>query len=159
MGTTGEVFVGLALLIAVVGVLLPLLPGPLLAGAAVWVWALVERDGLGWVVAGVVTAILASAQVVKYLVPGRNLSREGVPGSTLLVGGLLGIVGFFVVPVIGLPLGFVLGIYAAQRSRLDHDAALRSTKAALRAVGLSILIELAAVLLTFAIWLGAVLLG
>lgn len=158
MGTAGEVLVGLALLVAVVGVVVPLLPGPLLAGGAIWVWTLSERTGVAWTLAAVVTAVLVAAQAVKYLVPGRRMSREGIPTTTLLAGALLGVVGFFVVPLIGLPLGFVLGIYAAQRRRRAHPEAWRSTKSALRAVGLSILIELAAVLVCSLLWLGAVLL-
>jgi uncharacterized protein YqgC (DUF456 family) len=157
--TTGELLVGLALFVAVVGVVVPLLPGTLLAGAAIWVWALAERTGLAWTVAIVVTLILVASQVIKYLVPGRRMSREGVPGRTLLAGGVLGVIGFFVVPLVGLPLGFVLGIYAAQRLEHEHAEAWRSTKAALRAVGLSILIEMAAVLLSGALWLGAVVLA
>lgn len=156
MGTAGELLVGLALLVALVGVILPLLPGTLLAAAAIWGWALVERTGLAWTVAGIVTVILVASQVIKYLIPGRRMSREGIPTSTLLAGGLLGVVGFFAVPLVGLPLGFVLGIYAAQRIERDHAEAWRSTKAALRAVGLSILIELAAVLCSAALWLGVV---
>jgi uncharacterized protein YqgC (DUF456 family) len=159
VGTTGELLVGLALLVAVAGVVVPLLPGPLLAGAAIWVWALVERTGLAWTVVAAVTAILVASQVVKYLVPGRRMTREGVPVRTMLAGGVLGVVGFFVVPIVGLPLGFVLGVYAAQRLDHEHPEAWRSTRAALRAVGLSILIELAAVLGSAAIWLGAVVLG
>lgn len=159
MGSTGEALVGLALLVAVAGVVVPLLPGTLLAGVAIWIWALAERTALGWTVAAVVTAILAGAQVVKYLLPGRRMTREGVPARTLLAGAVLGVVGFFVVPIVGLAIGFVLGIYAAQRIGHDHPEAWRSTKAALRAVGLSILIELAAVLCSAAVWLAAVLLG
>jgi len=157
VGTTGELLVGLALLVAAVGVVVPLLPGTLLAGAAIWVWALTERTGAAWTVAGVVTVVLIAAQVVKYLVPGRRMSREGIPTSTLLTGGLAGVVGFFVLPLVGLPLGFVVGIYAAQRLGRDHPEAWRSTKAALRAVGMSILIELTAVLCAAALWLGVVL--
>ena len=54
----------------------------------------------------------------------------------------LGVVGFFVIPVVGLFVGFVLGIYLAERRRVGQADAWPSTKAALRAVGLSILIEL-----------------
>jgi hypothetical protein len=158
VNATGELLVGLALVVAVVGVVVPLLPGTLLAGAAIWIWALAERTGVAWTVAAVVTSLLVASQVAKYLIPGRRMNREGVPGRTLLAGGLLGVVGFFVVPVIGLPLGFVLGIYAVQRLEHQHPEAWRSTKAALRAVGLSILIEMAAVLLSGAVWLGAVVL-
>ncbi|CAN5396684.1 DUF456 domain-containing protein [soil metagenome] len=159
MGLLGQVLVGLTLLVAVVGVVLPVLPGPLLAGAAIWVWAVVERESLAWTVAVVVTAILLASQVVKYVVPGRRMNRAGVTHSSLLLGAALGLVGFFVVPVIGLFLGFVAGIYLAERRRLPHDRAWASTVVALRAVGLSILIEMAAVLLSSAVWLGAVALG
>jgi len=68
--------------------------------------------------------------------------------------------GFFVVPVVGLILGFVLGVYTAERVRLgSHATAWPSTMHALKAVGLSILIELAAGLLLAAAWLGAVTFG
>lgn len=159
MGLLGEVLVGVTLLVAVVGVVLPVLPGPLLAGAAIWLWAVVERDSLGWTVAVVVSGILLASQVVKYVVPGRHMSRAGVTRTSLLLGAALGLVGFFAVPVVGLPLGFVAGIYLAERRRLPHDRAWDSTVVALRAVGLSILIEMAAVLLSSGVWLGAVVLG
>ncbi len=45
-------------------------------------------------------------------------------------------------PVVGLFVGFVLGVYLAERTRLGSASAWPSTKASLRAVGLSILIEL-----------------
>jgi uncharacterized protein len=62
----------------------------------------------------------------------------------LVLGGLVGIVGFFVVPVVGLPLGFVLGIYLAELQRVGRENAWPATKHALAAVGLALLIELAA---------------
>jgi uncharacterized protein YqgC (DUF456 family) len=80
-----------------------------------------------------------------------------VPNLTLFIGGVLGLVGFFVVPVVGLVLGFILGVYLAEQIRLkDSRAAWQSTKAALKATGLSMLIELAAglaILATFVIGL------
>jgi hypothetical protein len=94
--------------------------------------------------------------VVKYALPGRGLRTAGVPNRTLVVGGVLGVVGFFVVPVVGLVVGFVLGVYVAELQRLGSTAAWPSTKAALKAVGLSILIELAAGLAATALWLTAV---
>ncbi len=51
--------------------------------------------------------------------------------------------GFFVVPVIGAPLGFVLSIYVFERRRKGREAAWPSTKQALRAIATSIGIELA----------------
>jgi uncharacterized protein len=69
-------------------------------------------------------------------------------------------VGFFVVPVVGLPLGFVLGIFLAERMRLGSSALARpSTAHALRAAGWSVLIELGTGLLMAGTWLTAVLTG
>ncbi len=73
---------------------------------------------------------------------------------SLVVGLGLGIVGFFVIPVIGLVLGFVLGVFLAERVRLGStEAAWSSTREALAAVGWSILIELGAGLLATAAWI------
>lgn len=158
--TLGLVLVGLVIAIGVVGIVLPVIPGLLLCWAAVLVWSLFERTTVAWVVLGGATALVLVSQVVKYLVPGRRMRAAGVPWRTLAVGGVLGIVGFFVIPVVGVVVGFVLGVYVAERLRLgEHAAAWPSTKAALGAVGLSILIELAAGLILGAGWLSAVLLA
>jgi hypothetical protein len=74
-----------------------------------------------------------------------------------VAGGVLGIIGFFVVPVIGLFLGFVLGVYVAERQRVGSELAWPTTRAALKAVGVSILIELAAGLLATTAWVVGVL--
>lgn len=157
MDTWGSLIVALAIAVGLVGVVVPLLPGLLLVWGAVTVWAIVEGGTAAYVLLGVATALALAAQVVKYLVPGRRLQRAGVPNRSLLLGGLLGLVGFFVVPVIGLLLGFVLGIYLAERARLGaHDTAWTSTRHALTAVGLSVLLELAAALIIAVGWAGTV---
>ena len=65
----------------------------------------------------------------------------------------MAIVGFFVVPVVGVFIGFVLGIYASEVQRVGARMAWPSTKAALRAVGVSTLIELTSTLLAAAVWI------
>lgn len=65
----------------------------------------------------------------------------------------MAIVGFFVVPVVGLFIGFVLGIYASEHQRVGARMAWPSTKAALRAVGVSMLVELTSALLATALWI------
>lgn len=157
METWGSLIVALAIAVGLVGVVVPLLPGLLLVWGAVAVWAIVEGGIAAYVLLGVGTALALAAQVVKYLVPGRRLQRAGVPNRSLLLGGLLGVVGFFVVPVLGLLLGFVLGIYLAERARLGaHTTAWTSTRHALTAVGLSVLLELVAALVIAIGWAGTV---
>lgn len=153
-----EILVALAIAIGLVGVLVPVLPGSLLVGAAVLVWAGEQGGTTAWLVAAGSISLLVAGAVVKYLVPGRRLQRAGVPTRTLLAGAVLGVVGFFVVPVVGLPLGFVLGVYLSEWHRLGHASARPATVHALKAVGLGILIELGFGVLAAATWaLGVVL--
>lgn len=148
-----EVLLGLVILIGVVGIVVPVLPGSMLILAALLGWAVHVDQTAGWVLAGTGVALVVLGAVLKYLVPGRRLAEAGVPNRTLWAGAGLGLIGFFVIPVAGLFLGFVLGVYAAERARLGPAAAGPSTRAALRAVGLSILIELATGLLAAAAWM------
>lgn len=147
-----EVVVALVIAMGVVGVVVPLLPGSLLVLGAVLVWAVDLGTGLAWAVFAVATGFLALGAVVKYVVPGRRLKDNGIPTTTLLLGGVLGVVGFFVVPVVGLLVGFVLGVYLAELNRVGRAAAWPATTHALKAVGLSLLIELTAALLAAATW-------
>ncbi len=154
---TVDLLVGLAVLVGLVGIVVPVLPGSILILGAVLVWAAASATAAGWVVFALVTTLLVVGGVVKYALPGRGLRTAGVPSRTLIAGGLLGIVGFFVIPVVGLVVGFVLGVYLSELQRVGLDSAWPSTRAALKAAGLSLLIELAAGLLAAATWLvGAV---
>lgn len=147
-----EILVALAIAVGIVGVIVPVLPGTVLVLGAVLVWALDIGTGTAWTVFAVAATLLVAGSVVKYLVPGRRLKSTGVPHRTLLAGALLGFVGFFVVPVVGLLIGFVLGIYLAERARVGGAGAWASTRHALRAVGVSILIELVAACLAALAW-------
>jgi uncharacterized protein len=153
-----EVLVALAIAVGVVGVVVPVLPGSLLVLAAILVWAWNIGGATAWAVFAVAALFLAVGAVVKYVVPGRRLKEGGIPGSTLLLGSVLGIIGFFVIPVVGLLIGFVLGVYLAELHRVGGQQAWPATKHALRAVGLSLLIELVANLLAAATWVVGVVL-
>ena len=154
----GVLLVGIAIAIGIVGVVVPALPGALLVWAAIAVWAFVVGSATAWSVLAVVSVVIGGAQVVKLLVPGRQLRNAGVPRRSIVVGLMLAGVGFFVIPVVGFFVGFPLGIYAEERRRLGpHAPAWLSTRKALRAIGLSILIELSATVLAAGVWLAIVL--
>lgn len=152
MGALGEAVVLLVVVVGLVGAVVQVVPGGgFLVGAAVVVWATVTGGGVGWTVGAVAVVAVVAAEIGKYLLAGRYLSRGGVPSRTLLIGGAAGVVGFFVVPVIGLPLGFVLGVYAAESLRLrDQGDAWRATWRAMKAAGLAILVELSGALVATA---------
>lgn len=147
-----EVLVSVAIVVGLVGVVVPLLPGALLVWSAIVVWGFAVGTATAWAVVGVATALTAAGQIVKYTIPGRGLRAAGVPNRSLVVGGLVAIVGFFVIPVVGVLIGFVVGIYASEVQRVGAQTAWPSTKSALRAVGFSMLIELTSTLLTAVVW-------
>lgn len=147
-----ELLVALAIAVGLVGILVPVLPGSVLVLAAILVWAWDVGGATAWLLSGLAAVVLVAGGVVKFLVPNRRLKDVGIPASTQWVGAALGVVGFFVVPVVGLFLGFVLGVYLAEYHRLGARAAWPSTKHALKAAGLSILIELVAGVVAALLW-------
>ncbi|HPX36701.1 MAG TPA: DUF456 domain-containing protein [Mycobacterium sp.] len=158
MSTGGLILVALAIAVGLVGILVPLLPGTLLVWGAIAVWAFVDGTTTGWVVLGIVTAILGAALAIKYLWPAKRMRAADVSGSTLAAGAVGGIVGFFVIPVAGLPVGFVGGVYLAELARRrDQRRAWASTVHAVKGVVLSVGVELAGGLLATATWVAAVL--
>jgi uncharacterized protein len=151
-----EFLVGVAIAVGLLGIVVPILPGTVLILGAILVWALGIGTATGWTVFAVAAAFLLVGTVVKYAVPGRQLKDAGIPASTQWTGVALAIPGFFVIPVVGALVGFVAGVYLAERRRLGSSAALPSTMSALRAVGVSILIELAAGVLAACAWVAGV---
>ena len=158
-GAALDIFCGIAIVLGIFGTIIPNIPGLILSWAGVLLWALFTDAGPNkWWAVGIATVLALFATVLKYVLPGRRMAKAGVPGITLLVGTIFGIVGFFVVPVIGLFLGFVLGVYVAELVRLrDVGSAWPSTWKAIKAVGFSMLIEIGAGLLILAAWGAAVL--
>lgn len=157
MSTVGIVLVALAIAVGLVGILVPLLPGTVLVFGAILVWALFERTTVAWVTLGIVAALLAATLLVKYLWPMRRMKSADVGTLSLVAGGVLGIIGFFVVPVLGLVIGFVLGVYLAELAkRRDQRVAWTSTVHAIKGVALSVGVELAGGLLATVAWVVAV---
>lgn len=160
MSATGALAVALVIAIGLVGIVVPLLPGLLLVYAAILAWAVIEHTVASWVTLGVVTVVVGATTAVKYLWPVRRMRAAEVPTSTLLLGAVLGVVGFFVIPVLGLAVGFVGGVYLAELARRrDQRGAWASTVHAVKGVALSVGVELAGGLTAAVVWLLAVLLA
>lgn len=147
-----DIAVALAIAVGLVGILVPILPGSILVGAAVVVWAIAQGGTTAYVVGLVAVVLLAAGTALKWLLPHRRLSEAGVPASTQWVGAALAVVGFFVIPVVGLVVGFVVGVLLAEWRRLGSARAWSSTRTTLVAVGVGILIELCFALGATAAW-------
>lgn len=152
--------------IGLLGIVVPVLPGLLLTWASAAAYAVAVAlspdgsDPWGWSLLAAVTIAYAVGLVVQQLLPARALKARGVPWTTIAVGVVVGIAGFFVVPVVGALVGFVGGVFLVELTRLRSlAAAWPSTVHALRAVGISMLIELTTGLVILSLWAGAVALG
>lgn len=155
-----NLLVGLAVLVGLVGVVVPVLPGSITIFVALLVWAIITSSTAGWVVLGVATVLLVAGWSATYVLTGRRVSAAGVPNRSIVLAGLAGIVGFFVVPVVGLLLFFVGALFGLERLRLqDPAAAWQSSWTAIKATALGLVIELGLALVAASVWLVAVIAG
>ena len=154
-----DLLVVVALAVAAVGILIPVLPGTFLALGALLVWAIATGGQIAWGAFAIMAVVIGAGQVLKYLLPHKSLTAAGVPGRSILVGGVAAIFGFFLIPVVGLIVGFIGGLYVAEHVRLrEWTLARESTWAAMKATGFSILIELGALMAAAAVWAAALVL-
>ena len=132
-----DLVVALLIVAGLVGAVVQIIPGGLLVGGSVFVWGVVTGGQLGWTVAIIAVLLTVIAMVLKYLLAGQYLKKKGVPSRSILVGAARGIVGFFVIPVVGLFIGFIGGTYLSELLRLrDEPAARAATIHAMKATGL-----------------------
>jgi uncharacterized protein YqgC (DUF456 family) len=152
---TEQNLVGLVMAVGVIGVVVPLLPGLLLIWAAGLWWTIADGGGpVRWTVLAVLTALLVAGTVTKYVLPARSAAARGAPATTLLIGAIGAVIGFFVIPVIGLVIGGVAAIFLAEWARLgDAGRASSATWATLVGIGVGILVELTAGLAMVLTWL------
>lgn len=151
-----DLLVGLVCLVGIVGTIFPILPGALLCAAAIVVWGFVY-GGHAWWFVGIAVIIVALGALLKYLIPGKRLKSSGVPWWVLTVGAIGGIIGFFLIPVVGIFIGFIVGVYLAELVRLQSwSLAWPTTVEAMKAAGLSMMIDLASAVFATAVWVAGV---
>lgn len=155
--TFGIVLVALAMVVGILGTIIPLLPGlPVVWGAAL-VYGVVEGFGVvGWACFAIITVLAIGGEAAGFVVPQRKVQGGGAPFSTSVAGFIGGIIGFFVIPVVGIVIGAVLGVLVAERRRTrDWSEAWASTKRALIGFGVGALVQLGAgvvMMLTWVAW-------
>ncbi len=147
------VLLGLAIVVGLVGIIVPVLPGSILIAAAALVWAILNSSVAAWTVFAVMVALLGAGSVGTYVITARRTQGAGVPLQSQLGAAAAGIVGFFVIPVVGVLVFFPLGLLAMEWLRLrDLPGALQSARVALRAMLVGMGIELAAALAAAVLW-------
>lgn len=148
----------LLVLVGLLGIVIPVLPGLLLVLAGVLLWAVLTATPLAWGILGACVVVAVAGYALQYLLPGRRMKERGVSTSTLALAVAAGVVGFFVVPVVGALLFFVLAIFVVENTRTrDRGIAWTRTRHAMLAVAQSVGIELLAGLLIAGLYVVGVL--
>ncbi|HEX6422270.1 MAG TPA: DUF456 domain-containing protein [Acidimicrobiales bacterium] len=146
----------LALVMAVgaAGTIVPLVPGLSLVWAAGLVYGIDQGFGAtGAAAFAVMTVLAVAATAAGYVVPKRRATGAGASRAAVWLGIVGAVVGFFAVPVVGLPVGGVIGIYAGERLRTrDAAAAWQATRATIVGFGVAALIQFGAALAMIAAW-------
>lgn len=149
--------VAAAIVVGLLGTILPVLPGALLVAGAIIVWAAVTGGTAAWVAALSAVAVIGLGQVLKYAIVGKQMKASGVPNWVLFAGAGGAVLGFFLIPVVGLVIGFVAGVFLAEAGRLrTFTDAWPTTVQAMKSAGWSVLIEFGSCLIAAGIWTGAV---
>lgn len=148
-----SVIAGLLLIISVAGTVYPVLPGSLLTILTLLGWAWFLGGPAAWTCAGIGMALAAVGWSASAVLTGRSLKRQQIPRGTILVAVAAGIAGMFLIPVVGLFVGFGVGLLLAEYARRrDLASALRASAATLKSTGLGILVEFGCAALAGSVW-------
>lgn len=143
----------LGVLAGLVGTLVPVVPGLPVAWAAAVATLVAQTGPTPWTLLVVLTLVAAAGTAASVVLPARRLATAPVPRSTLGMTAVGAVVGFFVVPVVGLVLGAVAGLLLAEQRRTgDLASAWTSARGVLAAYGVGVLLELAAGVLLGVVW-------
>lgn len=158
MTVTPEILATIAtsvlIIIGCLGIVIPVLPGSITALIGLIIWAVVVQSVEGWVVLALGGTLLLAGMSASLVLTGTRLKRRAIPNRTLLFGVVGGVIGMFVIPVVGLPVGFVVGLLATETVRnRNFRTALDTSWVALKAAGIGIILELTCALLAACVFI------
>lgn len=149
--------VAIAMAVGIVGTVVPLLPGLLLVwGAALGYGFYDGFDGVAIAAFTLITLFGAAGMLAGWLVPQRAAGKAGATRRSMLVAAVGAVIGFFAIPVVGVMVGGLVGLYLSELQRTDDSTvAWRSTRATVVGFGLAALAQFLLALLmalTWAVW-------
>ena len=126
--------------------------GALAIGALLgWGWIL--GSAASWTTAAVGIVIAAIGWSASAVLTGRSLKRQRIPRGSILVALVCAVVGMFLIPIVGLFVGFAGGLLVSEFARRrDLRAAVRASGSALKATGVGILVEFGCAALAASVW-------
>jgi uncharacterized protein len=136
------VIAGLLLAVAVLGTIIPILPGSILAIITLIAWAWILGSPAAWTAAIIGSGLAVAGMSASAVLTGRKMKQQQIPHGPIVAGIVCAIVGMFVIPVVGLFVGFAVGLLAAELVRRRNlQAAVKSSWEAMKSMGLGILVE------------------
>lgn len=152
--TVVTVLCGLAILVGVAGTIIPVLPGIFLIGLSLLAWAIWGGAGAtGWVVFGVGMVFVLAGMAASAVLTGRKLRQHRIPSRSVAAGLVFGVAGMFIIPVVGLFVGFAAGLLLSELHRTRViGTAVASSWAALKATGLGMIVEFGLACLAASTW-------
>ncbi len=127
------------IMLGVLGTIVPLLPGLMLVWFAALGWGLIMGFDFGGLVAmSVITALLIAGIYLSIRIPQKSAAAQGLSLWGTIFGLVLAIGVGIVLPIVGIPIGFVLGVWIVRVVDTGDAAeafrsALHTTFALLRA--------------------------
>ena len=145
----------IAMLVGLVGTLLPILPGILLMWvAAVGYGVAVGFDVFATLVLVLISGLTVAAVIVGAVVPKRAAADSGASTSSQIAAAIGAVIGFFAIPFIGVVVGAVVGIGLAEwYDKRDWPAARSSTIAIAKGFGVSALVQFGLGSVILIVWL------
>jgi uncharacterized protein YqgC (DUF456 family) len=145
---------GVLLAVAAIGTVYPVLPGSLLAIVTLVAWAWIIGSPEAWTVAVTGSLIAGVGWSASAVLTGRKLKQQQIPRRSITVAVVCAVVGMFLIPVVGLFVGFGAGLLASEYvRRRDFRAALDSSVVTLKATGIGVLVEFGMVCLAASVWM------
>jgi uncharacterized protein len=130
-----EFFTLLALIVGLLGLIVPVFPGLVVMWLGTLVYAILQNaagnmNGWKWFIFAIITLLMITGSVADNIIIARKMRDKYVPWSSILFAFLAGVVAsLFFTPLIGL-VAAPVGLFLAESRRLkDHEAAIDSTKA------------------------------
>jgi uncharacterized protein YqgC (DUF456 family) len=152
--TVVTILCGLGILVGVAGTVIPVLPGSVLIGFSLLAWAIWGGAGTaGWVVFAIGLVFVLAGMAASAVLTGRKLRQHRIPNRSVAIGVVAGVAGMFIIPVVGLFVGFAAGLLLSEFGRTrNFRMATASSWAALKATGLGILVEFGLACLAASTW-------
>ena len=152
------VLAGILLVVAAVGTIYPILPGSLIAIVTMLLWAWAMGSWPAWVAAILGSLICIVGWSASAVLTGRRLKQLEVPRWSILVAVVGGVVGMFLIPLVGLFVGFGVALLLSEWVRHgDLRQAWHYSAQTLKATGTGVLVEFLLVCVAASVWtVGAV---